>query len=283
MGAAMAARLLTKNSVLAFNRSTAALDRLVESGASAAMDAKEALACEISISMLANDAACDEILSVGNISPSTTHVCMASISPELAKELSSRFEKAGARYISAPVLGRPPVAASGDLHILAGGDFDSVQTLTPLLSSMAKRVWFIGPEAHQANLVKIAVNYNILHAIQALAESIALVETNGIHAGEFISILSESLFGGVVYKNYGQQLVARNYEPVMFAMELGRKDLSLVETTAKESGIALPSTGLLSELMDLALANPDLANKDWAAVAEITRTINLTKTNKAPE
>jgi 3-hydroxyisobutyrate dehydrogenase-like beta-hydroxyacid dehydrogenase len=42
------------------------------------------------------------------------------------------------------------------------------------------------------------------------------------------------------------------------------------EATAEEAGISLPTNSLLRELSETALADPELAGKDWSAVAEIT-------------
>lgn len=270
MGSAMAANLIKTQPLLVFNRSKPAIEKLVDLGATEAESAKQALSCKLSFSMLANDAAADEVLSAENITPGTVHVGMASISPEMANTLTKRFSNAGATYISAPVLGRPQVARDAALNILAGGDAKVISEITPVLETMGKRVWFVGNEPRQANLVKIAVNYNILHAIQALAESVALIEKNGMNGEEFVQLLSSTLFGGVVYKNYGEQVAIRNYQPVMFSMDLGRKDLQLAQTAADESGIELPTAKVLAELMELALTKPELASQDWAAMAELT-------------
>jgi 3-hydroxyisobutyrate dehydrogenase-like beta-hydroxyacid dehydrogenase len=267
----MAMNLLKQEaSLVVWNRSPEPQEKLVAAGATGAKDAKEALAAELSISMFSNDAAVDTVLSSENISPNTVHICMASISPELAKKLTKRFEDAGATYISAPVLGRPKVAEAGALNILAAGDPKEISKHEKTLLAMGKRVWPIGALPEKANLVKIAVNYNILHAIQALAESVALVEAHDINGEEFVNILTNTLFDGAVYRGYGEQVAIRNYNPVFFSMDLGRKDLALAEQAAQEAGIKLPSTDVLAELLNQALETPELAEQDWAAVAEIT-------------
>ncbi|MDR9363684.1 MAG: NAD(P)-binding domain-containing protein, partial [Microbacteriaceae bacterium] len=81
----MALNLLKQEgSLLVWNRSPEPQEKLVAAGATGAKAAKEALAAELSISMFSNDAAVDAVLSEENISPGTVHICMASISPELA-------------------------------------------------------------------------------------------------------------------------------------------------------------------------------------------------------
>ena len=271
MGGPMAHNVLKQEgSLLVWNRSPEPQEKLVAAGATAAANAREALAAELSISMFSNDQAVDSVLSSENISPNTVHICMASISPELARKLAKRFADAGAKYISAPVLGRPKVAEAAALNILAAGDPAEISKHEKTLLAMGKRVWPIATEPEKANLVKIAVNYNILHAIQALAESVALVEAHDVNGEEFVNILTNTLFDGVVYRGYGEQVAIRNYNPVFFSMDLGRKDLALAEQAAKEANIKLPSTDVLAELLNQALITPELAEQDWAAMAELT-------------
>jgi len=271
MGLPMATNLLKVHpDLVAWNRSPEPLEMAVSLGATASESAKDALKADFSFSMFSNDAAVDAVLCEENISPNTVHICMASISPELARVLTKRFSDKGAKYISAPVLGRPNVAQSAQLSILAGGDTAEIAKHEKSLLAMGKKVWAISTVPEKANLVKIAVNYNILHAIQSLSESVSLVEHHGINGEEFVSVLTNTLFDGVVYKGYGEQVALRNYEPVLFSMDLGRKDLALAEQAAEEANIALPSSSVLAELLEQALQTPELAEQDWAAVSELT-------------
>jgi 3-hydroxyisobutyrate dehydrogenase-like beta-hydroxyacid dehydrogenase len=61
----------------------------------------------------------------------------------------------------------------------------------------------------------------------------------------------------------------------MFSMELGRKDLQLAMDSATESQLELPTASVLMELMNAAIADPELANQDWAAMAQITLKNNI--------
>ena len=136
---------------------------------------------------------------------------------------------------------------------------------------MGKKTWILGDDPSSANLVKIAVNYNILHTIQSLAESIAIVEQQGINANEFIDVLKGTLFGGVAHSGYGDQIANSRYEPTLFSLELGRKDLHLAMQAAKEAGVSLPTAQILDNLLGEALSDPELSSKDWAVLAEVTR------------
>ena len=272
MGQAMARRLIDAGyDVVVWNRSAGPRDELASLGATAVETPSEALAVDLSVSMLANDVAADAVLCEDNLpSHRIVHANMASVGPDMAKLLGARFEQAGHGYVASPVLGRPNVAASGGLNILAGGSPEDIALLQPLFDVMGTKTWPLGVLPHTANVVKIAVNYSIIHALQSLAESIAIAKSAGVKPSDFVEVLTSTLFGGVVFTGYGNLIAERNYTPAAFSLELGLKDLGLAEATAEAAGISLPTSSLLRELFETALADPDLADKDWSAVAEIT-------------
>jgi 3-hydroxyisobutyrate dehydrogenase-like beta-hydroxyacid dehydrogenase len=57
---------------------------------------------------------------------------------------------------------------------------------------------------------------------------------------------------------------------VLFSVELGKKDLALAIAAAAETGLVLPTAGAIMEQMDKTLVDPELSDKDWAALAEVT-------------
>lgn len=274
MGGALVRRLLeTGHEVVVWNRSPGAVDELVAEGAVAAADAAAALAVPLSLSMLAHDEAARAVLGGDALRgvPRRVHVNLASISVPVADELAVAAGQAGVGYVSAPVLGRPPVARAGELNLLAAGAPDAIAAARPVLEAISKRVWALGAEPRRANAVKIAVNYNLLHTIQSLGESIALVERQGVEPTAFVELLSESLFGGVAWTGYGGAIARRDYDPPGFAMALGLKDLGLAEELAREGDLALPTARVLRAVFERALDDDDLRDVDWAAAAEVTR------------
>jgi 3-hydroxyisobutyrate dehydrogenase-like beta-hydroxyacid dehydrogenase len=274
MGSEMARRLVDAGHVVTvWNRTPAGADALVAAGAERALSAAGALAADVSFSMLANDEAAEAVLTEQNLAgaPGRVHVNMASISPEAADRLSVVSERAGVTYVAATVLGRSTLAAAGELNIMAAGPSATVDALEPYLSELGKRTWRLGEAPRMANVVKAAVNYNIIHAIQALGESITLVEGHRVDGREFVELLTNSLFDGIAYTVYGAAIAERRYTPPGFLMELGRKDLTLAERAAAEVGVELPTAPVLHELFDAAMADEELRTYDWAGLAEVTR------------
>ncbi|MFV0432474.1 MAG: NAD(P)-dependent oxidoreductase [Leucobacter sp.] len=274
MGRTMAQRLLESGfDVGVWNRSPAAADTLVQAGARRFDEAEEAFDCDIVVSMLANDAAVSAVFSEDLLArhPGALHVNMASISLAAAREIAARHDAAGVRYLAAPVLGRPNVAAAGQLNILAGGNADHVAAAAPALEVLGKKIWHLGDEPTSANLAKIGVNYNIIHALGALGESVNLVERGGVDPELFIELLTDASFSGIVYKTYGGIIAQRDYFPAAFNAQLGLKDLGLTEDAAAELGAALPVAPALHELFTAAVTDETRRDGDWSIIAEVIR------------
>ncbi|GAA2243982.1 NAD(P)-dependent oxidoreductase [Herbiconiux moechotypicola] len=274
MGSGMARRLVDAgHDVVVWNRSAAAADELVAAGARRAATAAEALEPAVSFSMLANDEAVEAVLDEAAIAAlaGRTHVMMASISPALAERLAGAFSDAGAAYVAAPVLGRPTVAAAGQLNVLAAGRPADLDAVEPYLAVLGKRTWRLGEHPPVANAVKAAVNYNIIHAMQAIGESVAMTERQGVDPALFTELLSSTLFGGVVYTGYGDLIARQDYTPPGFHIALGRKDLGLAQQVAEAGGVTPATLPALLAVFDAALADPELRDADWSAIAEVSR------------
>ena len=274
MGSAMARRLMAAgHTVHVWNRSSAAVDELTAEGAVPAKDLSDILSTGMAFSMLANDRAVTSLFTPEALNaapPGAMHVNMATVGIETADALARLHTEAGVGYLAAPVLGRPDVAAAGQLNIVVSGDQETVERARPFLDAMAKEVWLVGERARDANIVKLAVNFNLIHAIQALAESVTLIEAAGLQATRFVDLLTDTAFTGSAYKGYGKLIAEKNYAPA-FAVALGAKDLDLVAQAADAHGLVLPSMSTLQRMFAAALASPELAELDWSAIAQVTR------------
>lgn len=278
MGRGMTARLVDQGyAVLVWNRSAAPAEAFAaeHDAVKRAETVAQAFAERAIVhSMLTDDAVVlglfsDELLA--GVPAGRVHVNHATISPAAAAELAERHARHGVGYVSAPVLGRSTVAHTGALLVVASGDPAAVAVATPSMEALGARLWNLGTDARLAAVVKIAVNYSILNALQSIAESVTLVEAGGIDPSTFIEILTHTAFSGSAHKGYGPIIAEKRYQPVGFAMSLGLKDLTLVEDAAAELGITLPVAPVLHEVFEAAVADPELAQLDWSAVAEITR------------
>src|ERR1700753_4373521 len=116
MGHGVAENLLKAgHDVTVWNRSQEPVQALVAKGAKAAAKPEDALQGDAVFSMLANDQVMRDVGLAGPLldkaAKGLVHVCMATISVAFGKGLQAAHQKAGLDYLSAPVFGRPDIAA----------------------------------------------------------------------------------------------------------------------------------------------------------------------------
>ena len=273
MGHAIAANLLGEGHELSvWNRSASKADDLIARGAKLAGTPSEAADAEVVFTMLADDAAVeavtfgeDGILAAG---AAPLHVSLSTISPELARRLAAAHAERGAGFVSAPVFGRPNAAAAAKLNIVAAGTAADLATCQPLFDAIGMRTFPIGDQPERANVVKLCGNFMIMAAIESLGEAMTLAAKNGIARAAFLEIMTETLFGAPVYRNYGQTMVDENYRDVGFSAPLGLKDMRLVAGVADASRVSMPVLGVVRDhlLSTIAREGEDI---DWSGIAKI--------------
>lgn len=274
MGKPMVRRLLAAgHRVTVWNRSPGPVEELVADGARAASDLAEVFTRPLVCSILADDTSVRErILNSGVLAgaEAAVHVNLGTVSAELAAEAVRAHAQHGVGYVAAPVLGRAEVAAAGRLNILAAGDRSAMQRARPVLEPLAARIWDLGEDPCQANVVKIAVNFMLASAIETTAEAVSLVERYHVGTDQFVELISSTLFPGPVYSTYGQLMADRRYEPAGFTTRLGLKDTRLALEAAHSRELALPTASLLQDALLQALAH-GWSERDWATLADLAR------------
>jgi 3-hydroxyisobutyrate dehydrogenase-like beta-hydroxyacid dehydrogenase len=274
MGRGMAANLLRAGHPLrVWNRSSGPVQELAAQGAQAAASAAQAAAVDVLFTMLADDASTRAVLESGALAalaPGSIHVNMATVSVAFAREMAQLHQERGVGYIAAPVLGRVDVAAAGKLNIVAAGPDELISRVQPLFDLMGQKTWRFGTVPEQANAVKLGANLTLACAIEAMGESAALVGAHGIEAGDFLDLLSNTLFAGSpVYKGYGAMIAQERYSPAGFKLSLGLKDVGLANDAAQEQGVRLRFGTVLRETLQEAVARGD-GELDLAGLARMS-------------
>jgi 3-hydroxyisobutyrate dehydrogenase-like beta-hydroxyacid dehydrogenase len=271
MGQGIAANILKAgHSVTVWNRSPAAVAAMAKLGATPAASPAEALSGDAVFSMLANDAAVRETGLDGplleNVPKGLVHVNMATVSVAFARELAAAHAARGVGYVAAPVFGRPDAAAAAKLTVIAAGAPEAVAKVEPLLKAVGAKYAVAGPDPVQANLFKIAGNFMIAGAIEAMGEAAALLKKGGVDPKLFFDVLTNANFSAPVYQIYGKIIGEETYDQAGFKLALGYKDAGLTMAAAKDLQVPLPLASLVHDHFLEAMAAGWEA-KDWAALA----------------
>ena len=274
MGSGMAASLIKAgHDVTVYNRTSSKADDLVRKGAVGASRIAEACAGDAVITMLANDAAVEDVVYGdqglrASLRKGAVHISSSTVSVALSERLSVDHAAAGQRFVAAPVFGRPDIAAAGELAVVVGGSKEAIADVMPLLDAVGRRTFVISDQPKAANLVKLSGNFLIASVIEALGEAMALVGKDGIDREHYLEILTSTLFGAPVYKTYGELIVEGKFEPPGFAAPLGYKDIRLVLAAADDLRVPMPLASLLRDRFLTLLAHGG-DKLDWSAVGRL--------------
>lgn len=270
MGQGVARRLLESGHELkVWNRSSAPVEALVADGATAAAGPAEALDADVCLSMLSQDDVIEHVLvssgALDKARPGLVHANLSTVSVAFAERMERLHRERGLGYVSAPVLGRPDVAAAGQLNVLCAGDPQAVAKVAPLLALFSKKVWPLGDEAARASVTKIACNFALASMIETLGEAGALVEGHGVPVKDLYAVMTGTLFASPAYGVYATLIAEKAFEPAGFSMPLGLKDVRLALAAGEAATTPLPIASLLRDAFIEAIAAGD-GDKDWSAL-----------------
>jgi 3-hydroxyisobutyrate dehydrogenase-like beta-hydroxyacid dehydrogenase len=273
MGSAIAGRVLEGgNELTVWNRTPEKTTELAGRGAHVASSVAEACAsAEAVLTMLANDEALLEVaLGSGGIVESlgngAIHVVMGTHGIGAVRTLTEKHAEAGQILVAAPVLGRPDVAAAGQLGIVAAGPAEALDRCRPLFEAIGRRTFEAGDRPESATSIKLANNFVLGAAIETMAEAFTLVRMYAVDPALFNDVLTEGLFAAPAYKVYGTIIAEEDYDRVGFTTELALKDVDLTLAAAGHTHVPLPSANVLRDRLLSAIAHGD-SDRDWAVLA----------------
>lgn len=275
MGAPMAGNLLAAGHTLTvYNRTPDRAKELVARGARVvASSARAATGAEALVTMLADDEAVTATVLEGGVIQAlgrgAIHVSMSTISPALSRRLAEAHKAAGQAYVAAPVFGRPDAAAAKRLWIVAAGAKDALAAARPILDAVGQEVLEVGDDPAAANVVKIAGNFLLVSAIEAIGEAFALVRKHGIDPTRFLEIVNGKVIRSPIYESYGALIAAERYEPAGFKLKHGLKDVRLALAAGDEVAAPLPLASLMRDHYLSAVAR-GWEDIDWAALAKVS-------------
>jgi len=274
MGMGMARNLLRAGHTLAvYNRSREKAEALAADGARVASSPADACReAEVVMTMVADDHAVEEIVFGNNgvasaMKNGCIHVSHSTISTALARRLTDEHAQRSQHYLSVPVFGRPEMAETKNLLVVAAGPGELVERCRPLFDAIGRQTFVVGTEPWQANVAKVCGNFMIASVIEAFGEAYATLRKAGVAPQSFLEIMN-ALFGSQVMANYGRIIAQEKFVPAGFALKLGLKDLRLVLAAAEECAAPMPLASLVHDHLLSALAQGQ-GELDWSSMTQV--------------
>ncbi|HKT61173.1 MAG TPA: NAD(P)-dependent oxidoreductase [Gemmatimonadales bacterium] len=274
MGLAMAENLRRAgHDLTVYNRTRARAEAL--SGVRVAGTPKKAAAgADVLISMLADDVAVEQMIlgpdgAAHGLGAGAVHAGMSTISHGLTRRLATEHAASGQRYVAAPVFGRPEAARAAKLWIVAAGPSEAIERCRPLFEAMGQGTDVVGDDPVRAAVIKIAGNFLLLSAIEAIGEAFALARKHGVEPARLLEIVNGRLLRSPVYENYGKIIAEERFDPPGFRLRHGLKDAKLALAAGEDAAAPLPIASLARDRYLAAMAR-GWGDLDWAALARVS-------------
>jgi 3-hydroxyisobutyrate dehydrogenase-like beta-hydroxyacid dehydrogenase len=273
MGKGMAHRILTgRHDLVVYDVVRAQTAELAAAGARVADSPGDlGTGCEVVITMLVEDSSVlDVAFGAGGLRDSMAagaiHLAMGTYGVSAIRALAVGHAAASQRLVAAPVLGRPDLAASGQLGIVAGGPPEAVRQCEPLLQLMGRHTFQAGATPEAATAIKLANNQVLGCAMVAMAEAFSLVRKFDVVPHVLYEVMTEGLFSAPAYKIYGKKMVDESYDQVGSPISVGLKDANLILAAADLARVPMPSLNVYRDRLLGAVAHGD-GERDQAVLA----------------
>ena len=179
------------------------------------------------------------------------YIDFSTVPPELARKVYQAFKKKGAHVMDAPVSGGPPLAWSGELAIMAGGDEEVYKRCESILNVFGDKVGYAG-EIGSGSICK-NMQVAMLYTIQlVIAECMTLGVKAGAKPKAMWRAFRDSVVGtGELYRQTLPDTLFQNrFEPASMLLRLAIKDMDQAIALGREFEVPMAMVNLtLQELL----------------------------------
>jgi 3-hydroxyisobutyrate dehydrogenase-like beta-hydroxyacid dehydrogenase len=217
------------------------LDGLLASGATTVADAASlAAAVEIVILCVTGTPEVEDVLYrkdglLQGIKPGTIVIDCSTAIPSSTIRIAEAVEKAGGRFLDAPMTRTPKEAAEGRLNLIVGGDPELFKACKPVLECYAENIVYAGAVG-SGHKLKLLHNFVSLGFSAVLAEAAACADRSGIDPGVFVEVLAKGGGDGVILNRLRPYIESRDSSGFRFFISNALKDMSYYTTMAAELG-----------------------------------------------
>lgn len=287
MGKSMARNILKKGfNMVVYNRSQAAVQELVGEGAAAAgSPAEVASQVDVVFTNLPDSPDVEKVVLGENgiihgAHPGLIFVDNSTIKPATARKIASRLAEVGVQSLDAPVSGGDIGARNGTLTIMVGGPEDALEKVMPVFLAVGKSVTHVG-DSGAGQIAKAANQIMVAAQMVAMGELLVFAQKAGADPRKVVDAIKGGAAQCWTLDVKPPRLFSGNRQPgFKAAMQL--KDMKIIQDTAAEYGIVLPSATLDTQLYE-AMQQNGMGLMDNSAVIEMIEKLSNTRLIDYPE
>jgi 3-hydroxyisobutyrate dehydrogenase-like beta-hydroxyacid dehydrogenase len=282
MGSRMAKRLLEHGyQLIAYNRSREDAEALVKYGAVVADSIAElASKADVVLSSLTNDDVVKSVYTdpqgvLAYARRGSAIIEMSTVLPATSRELYDLSREAGIKCLDSPVSGSTPAAEEGTLTLFCGGDEELFEAAQPIFSSIARQNFYLGGSG-SGTAMKLVANTLLGVGMQAIAESVALGQKEGLDRHRLLEVLSHTAVIAPAHLGKLSRADAGDYS-AQFAIRLMNKDFGLVLETAAAARVPMPATAAAFQMNVAELSKSK--EEDFSAVIKLMENLARLETS----
>lgn len=193
-------------------------------------------------------------------------VDLSTNAPATVRRLGALVAGAGAALVEAPLTGGAIGARNRQLVFILGGDDEPVSEVTPLLRTVGRATFHLGPLGNGS--VGKLVNSLVAFTTQWVSlEGLALAAKSGVDLRTLVDMVRTSGAATPYLDKRVEQIDERGRAPE-FALELAAKDAGLMVEAGREAGAPMPVASALLQMLSFAVAQ-GLGGRDWSDLVEV--------------
>jgi 3-hydroxyisobutyrate dehydrogenase-like beta-hydroxyacid dehydrogenase len=277
MGQGMVPRLLAAgHEVTGWNRTKEKAGPLLDIGMEwAESPAEVARASEVTFSIVTDSAAVEAVALgesgvLSGIGADAIYADMSTIDPEVSRQVSSAFAKAGRIMLDAPLSGSPISLEQGKASVMVGGDRDAFERVKPVLEAIGPSVSYIGASGLAVQM-KVAINLCLIVEMVAFSEAVALAEKGGVDRGVAVDAMLKSVVASPVMGYRGPFILEGGMPDKPLAdVTLQQKDMLLALDLGRRQGSPVPLAAAANEMLN-ACHGLGLSHRDFVTVFDAYR------------
>jgi 2-hydroxy-3-oxopropionate reductase len=277
MGKSMARNILKAGFPLTVhNRSSGAVNELVEEGAQAAgSPAEVASQVDVVITNLPDSPDVEQVVLgkdgvIEAAKAGQIYIDNSTIKPASARLIAEELGNKGVACLDAPVSGGDIGAQQGTLAIMVGGPGEALEKVRPVLEAMGRKITHVG-EAGAGQIAKAANQIMVAAQMVAMGELLIFSKKAGADPRKVVAAIQGGAAQCWTLDVKPERLFSGNREPG-FKAYMQAKDLGIVSDTAREYGIPLIAASVHDQLFN-AMLEIGLGDQDNSAVIGVIESL----------
>lgn len=185
-----------------------------------------------------------------------------------SRAVAAELKAKGIRFLDSPVSGGVPGAEKGTLSVMVAGERELHDTYKPLLTTVGKNVFYVGPEPGQGQAMKLVNNVLSAASMAASVEAVSVATKAGIDPALAIEIINVSSGrSSSTLDKFPRSILTGTFD-YGFATHLMFKDVRFFEEMAADLNVPTVVCAAVVNAWRIAMAE-GLGPKDFTAIARI--------------